>query len=133
MLMTNKYKISDLAKDFNISSKDAIAIITEITGTEKKAGATLNEQEIGMFFNKITKDNAVKDFKDYYSYLINVYGQGQFGGIGNCFSWKEGKGEAYCAGSFGNGATEIKLKCWIDPKDINWEETVYKNCYSYNT
>ena len=65
--MTNKYKISDLAKDFNISSKDAIAIITEITGTEKKAGATLNEQEIGMFFNKITKDNAVKDFKDYFA------------------------------------------------------------------
>ncbi|MEE1244626.1 MAG: translation initiation factor IF-2 [Acutalibacteraceae bacterium] len=65
--MTNKYKISDLAKDFNISSKDAIAIITEITGTEKKASATLNEQEIGMFFNKITKDNAVKDFKDYFA------------------------------------------------------------------
>ena len=65
--MTNKYKISDLAKDFNISSKDAIAIITEITGTEKKASAALNEQEIGMFFNKITKDNAVKDFKDYFA------------------------------------------------------------------
>ncbi len=65
--MTNKYKISDLAKDFNISSKDAIAIITEITGTEKKASATVNEQEIGKFFNKITKDNAVKDFKDYFA------------------------------------------------------------------
>jgi len=65
--MTNKYKISDLAKDFNISSKEAIAIITEITGGEKKASATINEQEIGLFFNKITKDNAVKDFKEYFA------------------------------------------------------------------
>ncbi len=65
--MTNKYKISDLAKDFNISSKDAIAIITEITGSEKKASATLNEQEIGQFFNKVTKDNSVKDFKAYFA------------------------------------------------------------------
>lgn len=65
--MTNKYKISDLAKDFNISSKQAIAIITEITGGEKKASATLNQQEIGQFFNKITKDNSVKDFKEYFA------------------------------------------------------------------
>ena len=65
--MTNKYKISDLAKDFNISSKDVIAIITEITGSEKKASATLNEREIGQFFNRITKDNAVKNFKDYFA------------------------------------------------------------------
>ncbi len=65
--MTNKYKISDLAKDFNLSSKEVIKIVTEITGSEKKASATLNEQEIGQFFNKITKDNAVKDFKDYFA------------------------------------------------------------------
>ena len=65
--MTNKYKISDLAKDFNMSSKEAIAIITEITGSEKKASATLNEHEIGLFFNKITKDNSVKSFKEYFA------------------------------------------------------------------
>ena len=65
--MTNKYKISDLAKDFGLSSKEVIAIVTELTGSEKKASATLNEQEIGQFFNKITKDNAVKDFKEYFA------------------------------------------------------------------
>ncbi len=65
--MTNKYKISDLAKDFNISSKEVIAIVLDITGSEKKASATLNEQEIGQFFNKITKDKAVKDFKEYFA------------------------------------------------------------------
>ncbi len=65
--MTNKYKISDLAKDFKLSSKEVIAIVTEITGTEKKASATLDESQIGLFFNKITKDNQVKDFKSYFA------------------------------------------------------------------
>ena len=31
--MTDKYKISDLAKDFNMKSKDLIGIITEVTGS----------------------------------------------------------------------------------------------------
>ncbi len=66
MPMTNKYKISDLAKDFGISSKEAIALITEITGSEKKSSNTLNESEIGLFFDRITKDNEVKSFKAYF-------------------------------------------------------------------
>jgi len=65
--MTNKYKISDLAKDFNMKSKDLIAIITEITGTEKKSGASLNEAEIGLVFERITADNSVKNFKEYFA------------------------------------------------------------------
>ena len=65
--MTGKYKISDLAKDFNKSSKEIISIVTELTGSEKKSGASLNEEEIGLFFDKITKDNSVKDFKKYFA------------------------------------------------------------------
>ncbi len=65
--MTNKYKISDLAKDFGMSSKEVSAIVSEITGTEKKSSNSLNEAEIGQFFNKITKDNQVKDFKIYFA------------------------------------------------------------------
>ena len=67
MPMTNKYKVSDLAKDFGMSSKEVIALVNEITGTEKKSGTALNEAEIGQFFNRITKDNAVKDFKAYFA------------------------------------------------------------------
>ena len=65
--MTNKYKVSDLAKDLGMNSKDVAAIATEISGSEKKSSATLNEEEIGRFFNKITKDNAVKDFTAYFA------------------------------------------------------------------
>ena len=64
--------------------------------------------------------------KNYYNYLKKMYYD-----LGYCFTWGEGYGEAYCGGSFGkNGTSEIKLKCWVDPKDINWKETVYRNCYS---
>lgn len=63
--------------------------------------------------------------KNYFNYLKKTYND-----LGNCFSWEEGRGEAYCGNSFGKGEhSEIKLKCWIDPKDINWKETVYCNCY----
>ncbi len=65
--MTNKYKISELAKDFNIKSKDLITLITELTGVEKKSGASLNEEEIGLVFNRITIDNAVKSFEPYFA------------------------------------------------------------------
>ena len=30
--MINRYKISDLAKDFNMSSKDIIALVASLTG-----------------------------------------------------------------------------------------------------
>ncbi|MBR6509071.1 MAG: translation initiation factor IF-2 [Clostridia bacterium] len=65
--MTNKYKISDLAKDFNMKSKDLIAFITEVTGAEKKSGASLNETEIGLVFEKLTEKNSVKSFKEYFA------------------------------------------------------------------
>ncbi len=65
--MTNKYKISDLAKDFNMKSKDLIAIITELTGTEKKSGAALGEEEIGLIFTRLTADHAVKNFDEYFA------------------------------------------------------------------
>ena len=62
--------------------------------------------------------------KTYYDYLKKT-----FYDLGYCFSWAEGAGEAYCGRGYG-GCSEIKLKCWIDPKDIDWKATVYKNCYS---
>lgn len=65
--MTNKYKLSDLAKDFNMTSKALSAIVLELTGEEKKSGATLNETEIEMVFNKLSLDNEVKSFDGYFA------------------------------------------------------------------
>lgn len=65
--MTNKYKISDIAKDFELSSKDIISVVTKITGEEKKSAYSLKEEEIGILFDLITKDNSVKSFADYFA------------------------------------------------------------------
>jgi len=65
--MNNKYKVSDLAKDFGLTSKDISALVLELTGAEKKSGATLNEHEIGLVFDALTKRNEVKSFDDYFA------------------------------------------------------------------
>ncbi len=65
--MTNKYKLSDLAKDFGMKSKELIDIVTALTGEEKKSGATLGENEIAAVFNKLTLDNQVKSFDTYFA------------------------------------------------------------------
>ena len=66
-LMTNKYKISELAKDFGLTSKDIIKIVAEKTGAEKKSGAALDEKEISLVFDTLTKQNEVKSFADYFA------------------------------------------------------------------
>ena len=65
--MTNKYKISDLAKDFGLTSKDIIAVVKELTGEDKKSGTALNEQEIGLVFDALTKKHSVKSFDEYFA------------------------------------------------------------------
>ena len=65
--MTNKYKISDLAKDFNLKSKDIIDLVTKLTGSEKKSSATLDEKEIGLVFDSLTKSHSVKSFDGYFA------------------------------------------------------------------
>ena len=64
---TRKFKISDIAKDFSLSSKEIIAIVTEITGEEKKSGASIVQDEFALVFNALTLSHSVKSFKDYFA------------------------------------------------------------------
>lgn len=65
--MVIKTKISDLAKDLGKSNKDIIDIFTEVCGgAAKKPATVLEEQELNMFFDKITKDYSVRNFDDYF-------------------------------------------------------------------
>ncbi len=65
--MISRYKISDLAKDFNMPSKDIIALVGKLTGEEKKSSTVLIENEIAMVFDALTKKNAVKSFDEYFA------------------------------------------------------------------
>ena len=50
-----------------MTSKALSAVVLELTGEEKKSGATLNEKEIEMVFNKLSLDNEVKSFDSYFA------------------------------------------------------------------
>ena len=65
--MISRYKISELAKDFNIPSKELIALVTTLTGEEKKSSTVLIENEIAMVFDALTKQNSVKSFDEYFA------------------------------------------------------------------
>ena len=66
------------------------------------------------------------DMKKYFEYL-----RSSFNGLGNCWTWKQGRGEAYCGNYYGNN-DYILLQGWVDPKSINWEETLVRNAWSLN-
>ena len=48
-------------------------------------------------------------------------------GVGVYWSWLEG--DAYCGGGYSDGQ-KIKLMGYVDPKSIDWTETISKQAYS---
>ncbi|MBQ0083527.1 MAG: translation initiation factor IF-2 [Clostridiales bacterium] len=62
-----KYKISDAAKDFNITSKELVAILEEKTGEAKKTSASLVPGEIDILFAVMTDAHQVKSFDEYFA------------------------------------------------------------------
>ena len=63
----SKYKVSDIAKDFGVSSKDIAALLAPLGGEPKKSSNALEEKELDYIFNKITKDNSVENFNAYFA------------------------------------------------------------------
>ena len=63
----SKYKVSDIAKDFGMSSKDISAILEPLGGGAKKSSNALEEKELDFIFNKLTTDNAVESFDAYFA------------------------------------------------------------------
>ena len=62
-----KFKISDIAKDFSMTSKEIISLVKDITGEEKKSGASIVGDEFALLFNALTLANSVKSFKEYFA------------------------------------------------------------------
>lgn len=60
-----KYKVTDIAKDFGISTKKVIETFAELTGETRKTGATFEENEVNALLEALTRENAVKDLGEY--------------------------------------------------------------------
>ncbi|MDD6032652.1 MAG: translation initiation factor IF-2 N-terminal domain-containing protein, partial [Oscillospiraceae bacterium] len=66
--MTVKYKLSDVAKDLNLTSKEVADLLASRMGGEpKKAGATLNEAELNLIFEHYTHQHEVASFDSYFA------------------------------------------------------------------
>ena len=61
-----KYKVCDVAKDFNIKSNEIIDTLNPISEKPKKAQTALTNDELDIIFEKITNDNQVESFDEYF-------------------------------------------------------------------
>ncbi len=66
--MTIKYKVTDVAKDLNVTNKEIIELVAKYFGGEpKKASTALSEDELNVIFEYYTQKNEVKDFNAYFN------------------------------------------------------------------
>lgn len=64
--MIIKVKVSDVAKDFGKNNKDIIGILSNYCDGKKTANTVLEENELNILFDKLTQDNSVKSFDEYF-------------------------------------------------------------------
>lgn len=68
-MIQKKYKLSDVAKDLNISATEITEVISVIDSSPKKPASVLTDVELDMVFEHFTKQNKVESFKEYFEVL----------------------------------------------------------------
>ena len=68
--MAKKIKLSDAAKDLNVSSQELIDLFAEKGDTKKKAATSLTEDEMNTILEHYTKLHEVKNFDEYFASKI---------------------------------------------------------------
>ena len=66
MAVSAKYKLTDLAKDLALESKEIIEALDSLTGTQKKSGAVLETEEVDILLNHFTIKNSLPSFDAYF-------------------------------------------------------------------
>ncbi len=62
-----KYKVKDAAADFGVPNKKITEILKAHCGVDKKTMTTLQESELDVLFDVITKENSVENFDAYFA------------------------------------------------------------------
>ena len=62
-----KNKLNEVAKDFNMQSKALIELLGKYFDGEKKSQATLDDKEMDVIFDVLTKQHSVESFDDYFA------------------------------------------------------------------
>lgn len=70
--MIIKYRVHEVAKDFNVPSKEVIEIIKAATGAEKKHMTALNEGELNVVFEHFSRAKQVESLDEYLSGKLDI-------------------------------------------------------------
>ncbi len=66
--MINKYRVHEVAKDFDIKSNIVVDLLAKHFDGQKKHMTALEEDELDIIFETFTKDNEVEDLNDYFNF-----------------------------------------------------------------
>ncbi|MBQ2388459.1 MAG: translation initiation factor IF-2 [Clostridia bacterium] len=65
--MMIKYRVHEVAKDFDVPSKDIITLLSEFVSEPKKSQTVLEENELNIIFDYMTQNNQVESFDNYFA------------------------------------------------------------------
>ena len=67
--MINKYRVHEVAKDFNIKSNIVVDLLAKYFDGQKKHMTVLEEDELDMIFETFTKEYEVSDLNEYFEFV----------------------------------------------------------------
>ena len=65
--MMIKYRVSDVAKDFNVPAKEVIAVLADHNLPGKKSATALEEQELNIIFEHYTQKHSTDNLDAYFA------------------------------------------------------------------
>ena len=65
--MVVKYKLGEVAKDFNRPAKDIADLLLKFFDEPKKNQTALENKELDIIFDVLTQENQVESFNDYFA------------------------------------------------------------------
>ena len=65
--MITKYKVSEVAKDLGLQSKQVTDILAKHFEEPKKSSTALDTKELDVLFDVLTQENAVDSFDAYFA------------------------------------------------------------------
>ena len=65
--MMIKYRVSEVAKDFGVQSKEIIALLAKFSETPKKSATALQEDELDIIFDYLTQQHNQENLDEYFA------------------------------------------------------------------
>ena len=67
-----KYKIREVAKDFDMPSKAVTALVTEYFEAPKSTAQVLTDEQLNVIFDRITRDNQIESIEEVFATALTA-------------------------------------------------------------